>query len=266
MKRYKIGMAIWLAAVLIVVLAAAKRLTFTIHRELLVESQRLQLIRATRRHDVQAVKRLLRAGADANAIVYVVERRTDWTGILKIFGHRYDLPEASALTIATKRPIYNPNSLTDPNKPLPVDIEIAQELLTHGASANYRDGAGTTAINYAAAWCDCRLVNLLLSHGADVNSPGYFGETPLMDASNEGDAEVVKCLLDHGARVDAQDYEGLTALMDAAKRPDVAIVITLLAHNANTQLKDANGWTAETIARKNGQAKVANLLHARGTK
>ncbi len=266
MKRYKIGMAIWLATVLIIVLAAAKRLTFTIHRELVVESQRLKLIRATRRHDLQAVKRLLNAGADANAIVYVVEHRTDWTGILKIFGHRYDIPEASALTIATKRPIYNPNSVTDPNRPLPVDIEIAQELLAHGANANYRDGYGSSAINYAAAWCDCRLVNLLLSHGADVNSLGNSGETPLMDASNEGDVEVVKCLLDHGARVDAQDYEGLTALMDAAKRPDAGIVITLLAHNANTQLKDTNGWTAETIARKNGQAMIANMLHASGKK
>src|SRR5579864_173424 len=120
-------------------------------------------------------------------------------------------------------------------------------LLEHGADPNVRNGAGATALMWAAG--DPGKVRLLLARGAQVNVASEDGRTPLMIAAHYQDAAAsARLLLEAGADVNARDLQGSTALMQAATTGDIEILKVLVAKGANVNAKASSGATALTNA------------------
>lgn len=58
----------------------------------------------------------------------------------------------------------------------------------------------------------------LILHGADVNAVSDEGESALMEVTMSGEWKVVCLLLDHGAKSELSNNKGQTALIKAACR------------------------------------------------
>jgi len=70
----------------------------------------------------------------------------------------------------------------------PTPIEIADEMIAHGADVNARSAAGVTALMIAAGHNNAPMIGLLLSKGADPTIKNNVGKTALdiaRDARNE---------------------------------------------------------------------------------
>ncbi len=154
---------------------------------------------AAMRSDIEALRDLLRDGADANA--------SQGDGM-------------SALHWAARNG----------------DSDIAEALIYAGANleAATRLG-GYTPLHLAARAGRGQVTQILVELGADVNAPTTTGEvTPLHFAAGSGDVEAVRVLLEHGAIVDAREIQwGQTPLMFAAAKNRNATVRELLLAGAD---------------------------------
>lgn len=84
--------------------------------------------------------------------------------------------------------------------------EAALLLLEKGASPDLAVAAtGQTALHYAAAAGNTRLITALLAHGATLDFPDDFRWTPLHQATASGKLEAVKALVAAGASLEARD-------------------------------------------------------------
>ena len=136
-------------------------------------------------------------------------------------------------------------------------------LLDHDANPNVRNGAGATALMWAAG--DLDKVHLLLDRGAQVNAASEDGKTPLMIAAgHEGASAVVRLLLQKGADVNAKDIQGDSALMQAATVGDVETLELLIAKGADVNAKATNGATALMAAARFRCLSCVELLIAHG--
>lgn len=91
--------------------------------------------------------------------------------------------------------------------------ELAAEVLDRTDEIDHRNGEGWTALMYAAADGNIKIVTTLLMRGAEVDAKNQYGYTPLMLAATRGNPEVVKLLLSKGADVNAREEKGRTALV-----------------------------------------------------
>ena len=114
---------------------------------------------------------------------------------------------------------------------------------------------------------DSEILKLLIEHGADIETRDEEGATPLMRAAEFGQTGIVRELLKHGANVGAEDKYGNTALITAACQcasidmPETLPSMKLLLEKgADVNAKNRDGDTALTLALKNHQSAVANLL------
>lgn len=90
-------------------------------------------------------------------------------------------------------------------------------LAERGADVNAREThRGQTALMWAAGGKHPGAVKVLIERGADVNAVSTGGSTPLMFAAREGDPESTRLLLAAGARLDDTTPAGETALLLAA--------------------------------------------------
>jgi arylsulfatase A-like enzyme/ankyrin repeat protein len=208
--------------------------------------------------DVSALERLLRDGADANAV---------------------DARGVSALARAAESG----------------NLEAAKLLLAHGAMVNV---SGRTPLIAAAASGHRSMVELLLDHGAQVNAGEWNGATALQHAAENGHTPVLELLLDRGADRDAADQDGvtaliaaaaggrddavrllaeggadvnkatrthLTALIAAARDCDPASVAALLAHGADRTASSADGSTPLLVAAAANRPATVEVLLDAGT-
>ncbi len=121
--------------------------------------------------------------------------------------------------------------------------DLVRLLLDQGADPSARNGAGATALMWAAG--DIGKVRLLLASGAQVNVASEDGKTPLMIAArHEGASAIVRLLLEKSADVNAKDIQGGTALMQAATAGDVETLKVLIANGADINAKATSGATA----------------------
>jgi ankyrin repeat protein len=157
-----------------------------------------RVIEAAKGGDREAVRELLREGADVNA--------TEGDG-------------TTALHWAAMKG----------------DVAMAEMLLYAGANpkATTRLGAYTPLL-LAARRGDAAMVATLTRAGADVEHATSNGTTPLMLAAASGSVEAVTHLLDRGARIDAREKAmEQTALMFAAANNRVDIIDLLVARGAD---------------------------------
>ena len=171
-----------------------------------------QLLNAARQSDSAAVRALLEAGADVDAL---------------------DDDEKTALMHAARRG----------------NSAIVEELLAAGASPNASDERGQTALIIAAQDGKERIVVALLAAHADPNAYTNTSSTALMGAASWDNEKIVEALLRDGADPNASNSNGRTALMNAAREGRQNNVRALLSAGADPYDRDQDGQSACDMAR-----------------
>jgi ankyrin repeat protein len=115
------------------------------------------------------------------------------------------------------------------------DAELVQMLLFAGANvkATTRLG-GYTALLMAAEQGHANVIAALLSSGADPKAANALGTTPLMLAAAAGNPQAVTTLVENGAEIEAKEKTfGQTPLMFAAATNRVEAIKALVKAGAN---------------------------------
>jgi hypothetical protein len=104
------------------------------------------------------------------------------------------------------------------------------------------------------------VVKALLDATASPDIPGRFGETPLHWATLQENPEIVQILLNYHADVNARDVNGRTPLHIAVDNHAPVIIRLLLEMGANPTILSDDGDTPESLARKEGDLSIIDLL------
>lgn len=176
------------------------------------------LVEAAKRGDREALRALLKQGADVNA------REDDGSTALLWVSHRDD-------------------------------AESADLLIRAGADVNAANELGATPLWAASMNGSAAMVRRLLAAGANPNLALTLGETPLMIASRSGNAEVVRLLLEKRADPNARCCRGQTALMWAAAQKHADVVGVLIEHGADVNARSDSLANFMGISGATSQAK-----------
>ena len=242
----------------------------------------LPLIDAVKNVDREAVRSLLKQGANVNAT------QADGTTALHWASYRDDLESADLLI----RSGANVNARNDLGAtPLWAACQNGSEsmvrrLLTAGANPNAALLLGETPVMVAARSGSPAVVELLAAKGANVNARATRGQTALMWAVGQKHPEVVKALIAQGADIHARSdswtevmavpphgyleynraipHGSDTALMFAARVDDLASAKLLVAAGANVNDEDAWGVSAVVLAAHSGFTDVVEFLLEKG--
>ena len=175
---------------------------------------------AAERSDLEAVRALLRQGADANTAQSDGMTALHWAASNNDLEIARTLLYAGATVRATTRlggytPLHLASRAGHP--------EVASALLEAGADPDVFTTTGVTAMHFAADADAPGVVTALVAHGGDVNARDGFSErTPMMFAAVRGADSAVRALLDAGADASLvtaiKDYEALDQSLRAEQR------------------------------------------------
>jgi len=183
---------------------------------------------AARAGDLDAVRSLLKSGADVN------QTSADGTTALAHAAHLNNLA-------------------------------LVELLLKAGADTNKANDFGATAVYLAAASADGPVIEKLLQAGANPNNALLSGETPLMAATNRGRTATVKLLLDHDADPNAAEKNaGQTGLMWAVADKRTELVELLVESEADVHISSKSGFTPLMFAAQQGDVASARILLGAG--
>jgi uncharacterized protein len=115
------------------------------------------------------------------------------------------------------------------------DAELANMLLIAGGNSRARTRmGGYTPLHLAAEYGHAAVIKALVQSGADVGATTSVGTTALMLSAAAGNTDAMAVILDAGANVNAKEAErGHTALMFAAAANRLPAVKLLLARRAD---------------------------------
>lgn len=164
---------------------------------------------------VDAIRLLVRKGADVNKIVHV-----------------YHTP----LGIAAR---YNNTDAAKVLLELGAEVDKVQtDYGSHAASDH-----GVTPLMYAAEYNNVELIEIFIAEGADVNAVNFAsGWTPLMYAARNGSVEAIEALFILGDNLDIEARDkrrGWTALIHAIKKASHQAVVALLDIGADIEGADS---------------------------
>ncbi len=150
--------------------------------------------------------------------------------------------------------------------------DIIELLISKGADFNVKGTYdGRTALIWAAGNSQ-KAVELLLAKGADATVKGIDGMTAFIQSvfgilSGSVTTEVCDLLLEKGANVNAQltgdDATGWTALMFASSNGKLDLVNYLISKGADVHLEAKDGTTALSLAIKDKNDKIINVLKSK---
>ena len=170
---------------------------------------------AAQRGDAEAVRALLRDGADPNAAQNDGMTALHWAAVQDDAGMAQTLLHAGgAVHAATRLGGYTPLHLAARAG----HAGASEALLAGGADPNRFTTTGATAMHFAAQADAADVVALLAAHGGDVDARDAFAQrTPLMFAAVRGANDAGRALLDAGAdpglTTRVKDYEALDQAM-----------------------------------------------------
>lgn len=142
-----------------------------------------------------------------------------------------------------------------------VDIDVKAILSDPMCNASSKDGAGMTALMWAAYGGHEACLEILLTR-SDVSARNTYGLTALMWAARRGHETCVGLLLaKRNCDALSTSDDGMTALMHAAFDGREACV-RLLLPISDALAKDNNGATASNLARNRSYERVAQFMEA----
>jgi ankyrin repeat protein len=179
--------------------------------------------------------------------------------------------------------------------------DIVRLLVDAGADLNFRSQTGATALVYAASGGHEECVRILLNKGARTDIPMNDGTTALLAgvrsknsqivemiarqssaesinlrrqngdnallfASKSNDLRTLDAVLGANPALEEKDGFGQTALMNLARKGNTRGVIHLLKKGANPNTRDNKGRTARTKARIGKHRAVQQVLKVNGGK
>lgn len=154
------------------------------------------------------------------------------------------------------------------------DAARLQEILeSHPHLANAENEDGLTLLGYAAHFGNAAAVQLLLDYGADIDAVShsrvsYIPSNTALHAviAGERNMDVIKRLLNHHAQTHIFDSNGHTCLHTAASHDDnLELIALLIEHGADVNAQTEEGDTALSLAVKQGNHNVAELLRQHGS-
>jgi ankyrin repeat protein len=155
----------------------------------------------------------------------------------------------------------------DGDTPLIVAIEeghqdIADYLISNGASINETNQRGETPVMTAAAFGEEEILRGMIAARGDVNMRDSGGRTPVMAAAFMGQTATVAALVTAGASLNLQDFDGNTALTYAAMEGQTEIVQLLLRGGAIPEMRNKKGKRAIDEAKDRHHDATARTLGA----
>ena len=188
------------------------------------EDEMPALHKAVLEADHAEVKRLLAAGADANA--------SDVDGVT---------PLLYAVSVG--------------------DVEIIAALLAAGGNVNAADKEPETSfLHWGAQWDYPDVIDILVENGADINRQNENGETALHWAAEHGRPAAVRALIKGGADVNLADNEEFTPLLTAAWENHYIVMAILIENDADLHRANENGDTPLHDAAYYGHIDAVELL------
>lgn len=162
--------------------------------------QNKQLIEAAKSGDIEAIRELLKAGVDIEAMSNDGGTALIWAAEQGHTEAMRELLKAGSDIEASKMP--SPSSYLQALLKAGADIE---------AKDNLWDNLGMTALIVTASKGKTEAVKELLKAGANIEARARNGRTALIVAASKGKAEVVRALLKAGANIEARGNNGWTA-------------------------------------------------------
>jgi hypothetical protein len=160
------------------------------------------LVQLAQNDDAEAIRLLLRLGADPNVVVH---------------GDVEPLQQA-------------------------LHPDAVRALLEGGADPNIADHTGTTPLHRFTEMGDVDTVKLLLQHGARVDTTDEYGNTALHRAAVTGEAAVAVALLEAKSNPNARARDGSTPLDEArANGHDAIVELLVRGGSAETEVTAENG-------------------------
>uniref|UniRef100_A0A669DBR1 Ankyrin 3 n=1 Tax=Oreochromis niloticus TaxID=8128 RepID=A0A669DBR1_ORENI len=220
---------------------------------------------ACKKNRVKVMELLLKHGASIQAVTEVID--------VLIFHVDHQHRASLSITVSRRKQkgIQNwakkslPLSLQDDQTALHISsrlgkVDIVQQLLHCGASANAATTSGYTPLHLAAREGHHDVAAMLLDNGASLSSATKKGFSPLHVAAKYGKMEVASLLLQKGAAPDAAGKSGLTPLHVAAHYDNQRVALLLLDQGASPHAAAKNGYMPLHIAAKKNQMEIGTTL------
>lgn len=187
-------------------------------------------------------------------------------------------PKLGALLLAKGADIFATN-----NKNLsPLSLALNSggtviDWLLNDNCVNARDGAGNTALHYAADWGSSSAIVSIVQQGGNINAQNSLGKTPLFTACHRGtlsldktadrdSALVIDQLVLQGASIGARDNMGNTALHEAVSYGNLDAAGKLLSLGAPINTLNNSGSSPLALAISGNKLDAAKLLLDRSAK
>ena len=257
----------------------------------LTEDDKTALMDVAGRGDINAVKLLVEAGADVNAISncndYALlnaacsgwQETYDYLYPLTAVELRKEAEEQLSAGLRRRQRLDDKFTENFISAAAMGDIRAVLAALEDGVNINAFNADEHTALSMAAYWGHLTVVRALIEAGVNLNlGCEYDGETPLISAASMtamanskisvggmNQAEVARLLIEAGADVNAGTDEGWTALMAAANAGSIEVVKLLLQAGADVNAKDGRKDTALSRAQKTKHQEIVELLKEAGT-
>ncbi len=127
-----------------------------------------------------------------------------------------------------------------------------------------RNYTGNHALKSAAYWNNLEAIEYLLSVGVPVDYPGYRDRSAFFSATDNESYEAADYLISHGANINFQDKSGYPALFVPAMNGKLSVARYLIAKGIDVNLRDMRGRTALTMALRQNQSEMAELIRSAG--
>ena len=150
------------------------------------------------------------------------------------------------------------------------DEATVRQCIEAGATVDWRDEDGWTALHQAAKYGHSTVVRLLMNAGWSLWARNNHGRTPLSyintklwDAARDGEETTVRQCIEAGATVDWR-RDGVTALHWATKYGHTNVARLLVDAGWSLEGRAYAGWTPLTCAAEEAQLKTVKYLLLQG--